>query len=121
MADKKKDKKKKNIFQRLGAYFREVRLELKKVVWPSVDKLKTTSAVVLVVIAFFAVYLSLLSDGGRWLLDKIGFYDQAEPTVAETSLAGTEAAGTIAAASEEETAPAETEAAETSEETEAAE
>lgn len=112
MADKKKDKKKKNIFQRLGAYFREVRLELKKVVWPSKDKLKTTSAVVLVVILFFAVFLSIISTGGRWALEKVGFYDQVEPTVAETSLAGTEDTVPVAETSEAtEQAAEETEAA----------
>ena len=53
------DKSKKNVFQKIGQVFKEVRQELKKSVWPSKEKLKATSAVVLAVILFFAVFLSL--------------------------------------------------------------
>jgi preprotein translocase subunit SecE len=106
MADKSK---KKNVFQKIAQLFKEVRQELRKSVWPSKEKLKTTSAVVLVVIAFFAVFLSTISLGGNWLLEKIGFYDPDETT-------------TTTEAIEEEipvaTQPAETEAPETVEETE---
>ena len=48
--------KKKNIFKRIAQKFRDVRLEMKKAVWPSKEKLKQTSAVVLVVIVFFAIF-----------------------------------------------------------------
>jgi preprotein translocase subunit SecE len=82
-----KDNKKKNIFQRIAQTFKDVRLELKRVVWPSKDKLKTTSAVVLVVIVFFAVYLSIIGNCGRWLLEKVGFYQQVEPTETAETLA----------------------------------
>ena len=51
------------------------------------EKLKTTSAVVLVVIVFFAVYLSIIGNGGRWLLEKVGFYQQVEPTETAETLA----------------------------------
>ena len=78
MADKKK-----NIFGRIGQKFKEVIAELKRVQWPDKTKLKNTSAVVLLVIIFFAVYLTLISDGGRWILDKIGFYDIVETTTTE--------------------------------------
>lgn len=74
---------KKNIFQKIGQVFKEVRQELKKSVWPSKEKLKATSAVVLAVILFFAVFLSFISIGGRWALDKANFYDEVEPTVTE--------------------------------------
>ncbi|MBR1796823.1 MAG: preprotein translocase subunit SecE [Clostridiales bacterium] len=102
MADKSK---KKNVFQRIAQVFKEVRQELRKSVWPSKEKLKNTSAVVLAVILFFAVFLSLISMGGRWLLDKANFYDEVEPTatVATEVTAATEAPVVI-----------ETEAAETS-------
>ena len=80
MADKKK-----NIFGRIGQKFKEVIAELKRVQWPDKTKLKNTSAVVLLVILFFAVYLTLISDGGRWILDKIGFYDTVETTTEATS------------------------------------
>jgi preprotein translocase SecE subunit len=99
MADKKG-----NIFKRFGKRVSDIIAELKRVTWPTGEKLAKTSAVVLLVIVFFAVYLTLISDGGRWILDKIGFYDIVETTATEaTTEAATEAS---------------TEAPETSEETE---
>ena len=97
-----------NIFKRLGKRISDVFAELKRVTWPTGEKLAKTAAVVLLVIVFFAVYLTLIGNGGRWILDKVGFYDIVETT--ETS------------ASEEvvETTEA-TEAAETVEETESSE
>ena len=93
-----------NFFKRLGKKISDVFAELKRVTWPTGEKLAKTAAVVLLVIVFFAVYLTLISDGGRWILDKIGFYDIVETTATEaTTEAATEAA---------------TEAPETSEETE---
>ena len=80
MADKKK-----NIFKRIAQTFKDVRSEVKKVVWPTKEKLKKTSAVVLLVIVFFAVYLTLIGNGGRWLLDKVGFYDTVETTATTTT------------------------------------
>ncbi len=80
MADKKG--KKKNIFQRIGQHFKDVIKELKSVTWPSKEKLKNLSAVVLVCIVFFAIFLSIINLGGHWILEKIHFYDPAETTVA---------------------------------------
>lgn len=108
MAEKKK---KMNIFKRIGKLFKDVKTELKRVVWPSKEKLKTTSAVVLVVIVFFAVLLTAISTGGKWLLEKSGFYEQVEQT--ETT-AATEAVTETVAPTAAETV-AET-AAETAEE-----
>ena len=82
MADKSK---KKNVFQKIAQVYKEVRQELRKSTWPSKEKLKNTSAVVLAVIAFFAVFLSFISLGGRWVLDKINFYDEVEPTATVSS------------------------------------
>ncbi len=84
MADKKN-----NIFKRIGKKFSDIIAELKRVTWPTKEKLAKTSAVVLLVILFFAVYLTLIGTGGRWVLDNIGFYDVVEteptvPTVSET-------------------------------------
>ena len=82
MADKKG-----NIFQRIAKSFTDVIAELKRVTWPTKDKLAKTSAVVLLVILFFAVYLTLIGTGGRWILDKVGFYDvvETEPTIATSA------------------------------------
>lgn len=109
---------KKNIFQKIGQVFKEVRQELKKSVWPTKEKLKATAAVVLAVILFFAVFLSFISIGGRWVLDKANFYDEVEPTattaavtaVTEPVAVQTEVAETEAASETEEVV--ETEAAE---------
>ena len=87
-----------NIFKRFGKGVKDVIAELKKVVWPTGEKLRNTSAVVLLVIVFFAVFLTLIGSGGRWLLDKIGFYDSVETTevstVPETTAATTAATET---------------------------
>ena len=71
-----------NIFKRLGKRISEIFAELKRVTWPTGEKLAKTAAVVLLVIVFFAVYLTLIGSGGRWILDKVGFYDIVETTVA---------------------------------------
>jgi len=114
------DKSKKNVFQRMVQTFKEVRQELKKAVWPSKEKLKNTSAVVLASILFFAIFLGVISSGGRWILEKINFYDEVEPTVATAStevVAATEAAETTVVETEaeaEESVVEETEAVEES-------
>ena len=76
--------KKGNIFKRMGKGVKDVFAELKKVIWPTMEKLKSTSAVVLLVIVFFAVFLTLIGSGGRWLLDKVGFYDSVATTASES-------------------------------------
>ena len=95
-----------NIFKRIAKKFTEIIAELKRVTWPTGEKLAKTAAVVLLVIVVFAVYLTLLSGGGRWVLDKVGFYDIVETTatsaVAETA-AATEAATEASETAEETT------------------
>ena len=80
MADKKG-----NIFTRIAKSFGDVIAELKRVTWPTREKLTKTSAVVLLVIVFFAVYLTIIGSGGRWVLDKIGFDNIVETTATETA------------------------------------
>lgn len=80
MADKKG-----NIFTRIAKSFGDVIAELKRVTWPTREKLTKTSAVVLLVIVFFAVYLTIIGSGGRWVLDRIGFYNIVETTATETA------------------------------------
>ena len=92
-----------NIFKRLGKRISDIFAELKRVTWPTGEKLAKTAAVVLLVIAFFAVYLTLISGGGRWVLDKVGFYDIVETTETSATVAATEAT-TAAVETVEETA-----------------
>ncbi len=49
-----------NIFKRFGKKVSDVFAELKRVTWPTGEKLAKTAAVVLLVIVFFAVYLTLI-------------------------------------------------------------
>ena len=95
MADKKG-----NIFTRIAKSFGDVIAELKRVTWPTREKLTKTSAVVLLVIVFFAVYLTIIGSGGRWVLDKIGFYDIVETTVPVETVAPVEATTAATEASE---------------------
>ncbi len=62
-----------------------VRQELKRVIWPTREKLIQTSVIVLVVIAFAAILLTSISEGAKFALDEIGFYDQKTET-AETTI-----------------------------------
>ena len=89
-----------NIFKRLGKKISDVFAELKRVTWPTGEKLAKTAAVVLLVIVFFAVYLTLIGNGGRWILDKVGFYDIVETTVSVETVAETEATTAATEASE---------------------
>ena len=55
MADKKADKKKPGFFAKIGKYFRDVKGEFKKIVWPSHKQVLNNVAVVLTMVVIFAV------------------------------------------------------------------
>jgi preprotein translocase subunit SecE len=46
-------------FARLGNYFRDVRSEMKRVVWPTRPEVINSSVVVIVALIFFAVFIAL--------------------------------------------------------------
>ena len=98
-----------NIFKRIGRKISDVFAELKRVTWPTGEKLAKTAAVVLLVIVFFAVYLTLISGGGRWVLDQIGFYDVVETTATVATEAATEATTVATTEATEAAAESETE------------
>ena len=50
----------KNFFKGIGKYFKDTKSELKKVVWPSKQDVKTNTVVVLVTVAIAAVVMILL-------------------------------------------------------------
>ncbi len=58
----KKEEKKLGFFKRIGKWFREMKSELKKVVWPTPKQLAQNTGVALVVMAIAAVIL--------WVFDK---------------------------------------------------
>jgi len=59
-------------------FFNEVRVELSKVVWPSREDFVGSTIIVLVVIAFFSVYLGMLDTGmtrlAKYLFGQFGIY-----------------------------------------------
>ena len=108
MADKKK---KPNIFKRIAQKFKDVRQELKRVIWPTKEKLIQTCAVVLVVIVVCTIFLTAIGKVGGWVLEKVGFYEQVVETTAssETVPSGesdASASDSTPAESASETAPA---------------
>ena len=55
--------KKGNAFQRLVAYFKGVRQEFSKVVWPTKKELTTDTIVVIATVVFFALAFWLIDTG----------------------------------------------------------
>ncbi len=57
--------------KQLKAYFHEIRVEMKQVNWPSRSDVWSTTVVVIVTVAFFAVFFfltdSILSKAEDWL------------------------------------------------------
>ena len=56
----KKSEKKPGVFARIGRWFHELKVELKKVVWPSKKQVRINTITVLVVVLIAAVVLILL-------------------------------------------------------------
>ena len=56
-AEKKNNKEKTNIFQRALRFFKEMRSEAKKIVWPSKKQVINNTGIVLIVIALCGVVL----------------------------------------------------------------
>lgn len=56
---------------RLKSFFTDVRLEMKKVSWPSRKEITGTTIVVLFAVFFFGFYLGLLDVGFSRLVQKI--------------------------------------------------
>ncbi len=75
--------------------FNEVCQELKKVIWPTKEKMKQLSAVVLVVILAAAVFLTFIEKSTNWVLEQVGFYEQVEETTAATLPSESSAAQTV--------------------------
>ena len=66
-------------FGRIGKFWRDVRGEMGRVSWPSLDDVRKTTLITLVAVVFFAVYLFLADQGivllarfGYWLMTQIG-------------------------------------------------
>ena len=67
----KKEDKKLGFFQRIGKWFRDMKSELKKVMWPTPKQLVTNTAVALVVMAIAAVVLWVFDKGAGLAVNAI--------------------------------------------------
>jgi len=100
MAEKKKDFFLKRWGKAIVRRFVETRQELKRVIWPTKEKLLQVSVVVLAVILAAAILLSGTSKLANTILDKVGFYKQVAETTAVATTAQTTAAPTVTPAAE---------------------
>jgi preprotein translocase subunit SecE len=67
MAQAKSSGKQPNVFQRLAKYFKDVRSELRRVVWPTRSDVVNSSLVVLVMLALMTIFVSIV-DGIAYAL-----------------------------------------------------
>jgi len=63
---------------RIAQYFRDVRAEMKRVSWPTLNEVKNTTIITLVAVIFFSIYLFAIDQGLArlilgldWLIEKI--------------------------------------------------
>jgi preprotein translocase subunit SecE len=61
-----------NVFARLATYFRDVRAEMKRVVWPSRQEVRSMWIVVIVALIFFIAYIALTDTIVVYLLGLVG-------------------------------------------------
>ena len=68
----KKEEKKLGFFQRIGKWFRELKSELKKVVWPSGKQLLNNTIIVLVAVLIVGVIVCLFDFVAGLGIDLLG-------------------------------------------------
>jgi len=62
-----------NVFVRIRKYFKDVRTELKRVVWPSRQEVISSSVVVIVTLLFFVAFTAVVDTLSSWLfIDVLG-------------------------------------------------
>lgn len=57
-----------NIFKRLGQYFKDVRSEMRRVVWPNRTEIYNSSVVVIVTLVVFGIGVALLDTAVVYVL-----------------------------------------------------
>lgn len=60
------------VFARVGSYFKDVRAEMKRVVWPSRAEVRSMWVVVIVALLFFIAYIALTDTIVVYLLGLVG-------------------------------------------------
>ncbi len=67
--------KKPNIFvraaKRIGSYFRDLKAELKKVVWPTFKTIRNNTGVVITAIILVGAFIALLDFGFQYLVNTL--------------------------------------------------
>ena len=58
-------------FGRLAQFLRDVRAEMKRVSWPSLNEVKNTTIITLIAVIFFAIYLFLVDRVWTFLLTQL--------------------------------------------------
>lgn len=51
----------------IGQFFKEVKIELTKIVWPGFNEFIGSTIVVLIIITLFSIYLGFIDFGFAWL------------------------------------------------------
>lgn len=67
MAQGSKTASKPSVFARIGGYFRNVRTELRRVVWPSRKEVVASSGIVIVTLLFFIVFTMIVDNASSFL------------------------------------------------------
>ena len=60
------------LFARLGTYFRDVRSEMKRVVWPNRPEVINSSVVVIIALIFFATFIALTDIVVQQIISTLG-------------------------------------------------
>ncbi len=59
------------MFERLKKFLKEVRLELTKVTWPTANELRGSTAVVIVTVLIFTVFIYVVDKGLVFLIHQV--------------------------------------------------
>ena len=57
--------------KRWSKFLHEVRVEMKKVTWPSRHDVFTTTSVVIATVAFFGIFFFFVDSGASWLMQRM--------------------------------------------------
>jgi preprotein translocase subunit SecE len=68
MAQAGKGAAKPSIFARFGTYLKNVRTELRRVVWPSRKEVLNSSVIVVVTLVFFILFTMVIDNLASWIL-----------------------------------------------------
>lgn len=69
--DKKDSKEKKKHKNRLAKWFREMKSELKKVVWPTPKQISNNTLIVLVVVAISSTVIWCVDQAGTYIVETL--------------------------------------------------